>query len=116
MDVYVNGDFVLDNCGYPEEVCSIDEACQRVRFILLTKKGGFIYNRELGADFSSILSGGYSEGDGNKLAELLCREALAEQEEISVENVTLQHSGGKYHLKFKVLFDGREKSVEVDLN
>lgn len=117
MDWYVDGDVGVNNCGYPVEVYSVDEACQRVRFILTTKKGSFIYNRDFGADFSPIFNNEYDSANAGKLAELLCREALAEQKEISVENVELTNpTEGKYHLKMNVLFGGQSKVLEVDLN
>lgn len=117
MSTYVDGDFSLNKSGRPIEVYSLDEACQRVRFILTTKKGSFIYNREFGADFSPIIGTNYSSETAGKFAELLCREALAEQKEISVSDVTVTStSSEKIHLKLNVMFGGRSKTMEVDVN
>ncbi len=117
MGVYVYGDFDVNTSGYIEEVYSVDEACQRVRFILTTKRRSFIYNRDFGADFSLLFESNGSEEEKNKLAELLCREALAEQKEISVENVTAENiGGGKYRLKMNVVFGELSKVMEVDVS
>lgn len=117
MGVYVLNDVGIDNCGNRTEIYSIDEACQRVRFILMTEKGSFIYNRNFGADFSPLLNSEFDEENSGKLAALLCREALAEQKEISIENVSCEITdGGKYNLKMDVLFGGESKVLEVLIN
>lgn len=115
MDTYVNGDFSIDECGCVETVSSIDEACQRVRFILSTFKGSFIYDRDFGADFSPIFHGDFTEGEENNLAWQLCREALVKENEISVEDVTVSHIDGDWFLRLKVVFDELEKYLEVKL-
>lgn len=116
MDYYVDGDYIVDDSGSMSKIYSIDEACQRVRFILLTRKESFVYNRELGADFTPIFDGYYDEVFAAKLAEQLCREALVDQKDISIERVNLTINNGEYRLSMRVVFGEEKKNVEVLLN
>lgn len=101
-----NGDFVIDVCGLPHLINSIDEACQRVRFILSTKRGSYIYNRDLGCDFSGLAAAENKE----KTAWLLCREALVSQEDMGIGSVSLGDDGT---LSVEVLYGGESRVVEV---
>ena len=116
MDYYVEGDYIVDDNGSMSKIYSIDEACQRVRFILSTKKESFVYNRELGADFSPVLDGYFDEVYGSKLAEQLCREALVDYDDISIEGVSLAINNGEYRLNMRVVFGEEKRNVEVLLN
>lgn len=114
MDTLVlNGDFDVDVCGVPREIRSIDEACQRVRFSLAIKKGSYIYNRNLGADFSSL----NNYEDINKTARLLCMEALVGQDEISLGKVLAEkNEDGDYKLTVEVIFNNESRMTEVTVN
>ena len=116
MDIYADGDFIVNDSGGMKKIYGVEEACQRVRFILSTKKGSFVYNRELGADFSPVLDGFFEEEYRSKLAEQLCREALVDQKDISVERVSLTDNNGEYILSLRVVFGEEKKNVEVLLS
>lgn len=112
MDTLIeNGDFKTDVCGYPKKIYSIDEACQRVNMILSTKKGEFIYDREFGADFSGLLK----SSNRSMEAELRCREAVADQKEISIGGVTVDLDGIYIVLNVEVIYGGKVKNLEVRL-
>ena len=55
MDVRIsNGDIAALSSGSYEYICGIEEAVQRVRISALTVRGDFVYDRELGTDYSGI--------------------------------------------------------------
>lgn len=113
MDTLVtDGDFPLDVCAFPYRIISLEEACQRVRFILTVKKGSFAYDRDLGVDFSSL----ENCGDNNKTAKLLCEEALAKQSEIQIGDVSVvAESSGIRTLSIEVIYKNKSKTVEVKI-
>lgn len=108
MDTLIkNGDFALDVCGLPKSVKSIDEACQRVRFILTTRKGSYVYDRNLGSDFSALKDAENKE----RTAWLLCKEALVGQGEIDIGFVHITDSST---ILAEVLYKGLSSVVEVN--
>lgn len=113
MDILISdGDVRLSDCGEVTNITSIDEACQRARLIFSTKKGSFAYNRSLGADFSSVDSSDVP----SKTAKLICEEALASQKEISVGDVRLSQSSNGALLNVEIIYNGENKTVEVDIS
>lgn len=55
MDVELkNGVIVLTDSGDYRRISGMDELMQRIRVIALTKKGSFIYDRDLGCDYSGL--------------------------------------------------------------
>ena len=55
MDVRISdGDIAMLSSGSYEYITGIEEAVQRVRISALTVKGDFIYDRELGTDYSGL--------------------------------------------------------------
>lgn len=108
MDTLIkSGDFALDACGLPKSVNSIDEACQRVRFILTTRKGSYVYDRNLGSDFSALKDAKNKE----RTAWLLCKEALVSQGEIDIGCVNITDVGT---ILVEVLYKELSSVVEVD--
>ncbi len=108
-----NGDFILDVCGLQKPIDSIDEACQRVLFIMSVKRGSYPYNRLMGCDFSSL------KNDENieKTALLLCREAISNQSEINIDSVTVtKNQNNTYHLIINLSYSNQSKTAEVDVN
>lgn len=106
----INGDHCEGENHLPVTIFSIDEACQRVRLTLSAVKGSFWYDRDFGADFSSLALA----EERNKTARLLCQEALVNQKEISLGNVYVQPmSGGRARLNVEVKFNGQTKIIEV---
>ena len=107
----VDGDFDVDVSGYPKKIYGSDEAFQRAAIILSTEKGSFIYDRELGVD----LSGVDDSRDIPKEIQLRCREALVDQKEISVGNVTVK--GGSYSRVYnvEVIYGENVRVMEVSV-
>ncbi len=114
MDTLIeNGEFALDVCGYPVKIHSVDEAVQRVKIILSVKKGSFIYDRELGSDFSGL----FLSGNFEKEAALRCREAIADQEEISLGKVRAEMlENGNILLNLEVVLGNEIKETEAELD
>lgn len=113
MDTLVeNGSFAANVCGLPVSINSVDEACQRVRFSLLTRKGSFAYDRELGADYDYLFSKSKDDIDVRMFA---C-EAIASQKEISVGTVSAQWEDNSVTLSVEVIFAGESKITEVTIN
>ena len=57
MDVLLkNGDIANLSAGGYTYISGIDEAVQRVRISVLTAKGEFMYDRDLGTDYSGLES------------------------------------------------------------
>ena len=111
MDTYViNGDFDLNVTGHPIAVHSIEEACQRVRFCLLTKKGSFAYDRQLGADHD------YLFGEETPDIKLFVTDALSDQKEISIGDVSSEIENGYIRLNIEVFYEDLSMETEVVIN
>ena len=104
----VNGDFAEDVCGLPLCINSAEEACQRVRFCLMTRRGSFAYDREFGADYDYLFS------DNADIRLFVC-EAAARQKDIAVGEVSAQWEDGSVELSVEVIFKGESSTVEVTL-
>lgn len=110
MDTLIeNGDHETDSRGYPYDICSADEACQRARFILSTKKGSFIYDRELGSDHDYLLANADKEG----CARLFCEEALSCQKELSLGRVIAEENERGVSLSAEIIYNGESRFTEV---
>ena len=113
MDTLIeNGDFAADSRGYPFVIRSADEACQRAKFILMTKKGSFIYDRALGSDHDYLLANVNTQG----CARLFCQEALAWQGELSLGDVTAEEDNGSVRLSAEIIYNGESRFAEVIIN
>ena len=87
MDLLLkNGELETDANGYPVELNGIDEAAQRAMIVLSIEKGSFLYDETLGSEMVCAAT----ENAPNDLIVMLCREALADQTEITVESVRLE--------------------------
>ncbi len=110
MDVRISdGDIAVLSSGSYEYICGIEEAVQRVRLSAMTVKGDFIYDRELGTDYSGI------SADDPLLKEkldMVIREAcadvyLTEAEVLRCENLVAV---------IRVRYGDQETTTEVDLS
>ncbi len=111
MDTYViNGDFFLDGTGHTVSIHSIEEACQRVRFSLLTEKGSFAYNRQFGADHDYL----FSENEPD--VRMFVMDAVSGQKEISIGEVAAEWDGGSVTITAEVFFGGESMNTEVTIN
>lgn len=111
MDVLIkNSDMVMDSSFTPMYVSGAEEMLQRVEFALMTPKGRFIYNRDLGVD---AFDGELTE-KGIRGLEARCREAV-----MNIEGVTLSvHSAertenGRIKAVITIDYQGEEYKREV---
>ena len=111
MDTLVtDGDFYQNETGCPISIHSIEEACQRVRFCLLTRRGSFAYDRHLGADYDYIFE------QENADPRLFVADAIADEENISVGEVTAVRNNNKITLTVEVYFGDECMNTEVTIN
>ncbi len=110
MDVRISdGDIAMLSSGSYEYITGIEEAVQRVRISALTVKGDFIYDRELGTDYSGL------SADDPLLLEkldLLIKESCSDIHGTSVE--VLSCSG--LVAVIRVTCRDNETTTEVDLS
>ncbi len=111
MDTYVtDGDFYLNTTGHPIGIHSIEEACQRVRFSLLTEKGSFAFDRQLGADYDYI----FFESDPD--FRLFVMDAVSDQKDISIGEVTAERDGNYIVITAQVFYGDESMNTEVRIN
>lgn len=112
MDVRVSdGDIAMVSSGSYIYITGIEEAVQRVRISALTMKGDFIYDRELGTDYSGLST------DDDMLCEkleLLLQESCADIYDTVVE--VLSCDPESLVAVLKVTYQNRETTTEVDLS
>ena len=112
MDLKVeNGDIAVNEQGYPLRVYGTDEAWQRAALVLSINKGTYMYDRELGADWSCL-----SPEPTDEEVLLLCREALADHEEIYIESASARRTGRHILLTFTVRDGENFKTGEVNID
>ncbi|MBQ9680454.1 MAG: hypothetical protein IJV48_07230 [Ruminococcus sp.] len=111
MDIRLSdGDIALTPAGDCEYISGIDEAVQRVRIAVLTKKGSFLYDRELGTDYSGL------SRDDSMLREKLdmrVKESCADIDGVQVAAVRLGYN--RQHAIITVKYQNEESYTEVDL-
>ena len=54
MKLGLHGDMEINSLGLPFHIAGFEELVQRIYVLLSAKKGGFIYNRELGSSIDSV--------------------------------------------------------------
>ena len=110
MDVKItDGDIAMVSSGDYCCITGIEEAVQRVRLSALTVKGDFIYDRELGTDYSGLSS------DDDMLCEKIetaLKESCADIADTAVEVVSCD----SLIAVLKVTYRNRETTTEVDLS
>ena len=110
MDVKItDGDIAMAASGDYRYITGIEEAVQRVRLSALTVKGDFIYDRELGTDYSGISS------DDVMLCEKIesvLKESCADISDTSIEVISCDD----LIAVLKVIYRNRETTTEVDLS
>ena len=110
MDVRISdGDIAMLSSGSYEYITGIEEAVQRVRISALTMKGDFIYDRELGTDYSGL------SADDPLLVEkldLLIKESCSDIYGASVEVLSCDDLTAV----IRVTCQNSETTTEVDLS
>ena len=102
-----DGELVCDSAGRFLILGDRDARFQRALIAMTAKKGAFIYNRSLGADYDAI-SGADSADDVRRKTEQIFNEALADYADTSV---TVTQTGEQTLVRIRV--DGEERNGEV---
>ena len=112
MDVRITqGDIAMVSSGSYIYITGIEEAVQRVRISALTVKGDFIYDRELGTDYSNL---GADDPMLCEKLELLLKESCADIADTAVEVVSCDRE--TLTAVIKVTYQNTETTTEVDLS
>lgn len=103
MDIKIDsGDIALrPNKAYEEKVSGSDEIFQRIKLILSTKKGSFIYDRDFGADY---IDADFSTERNFKLLNLILNEAVADIEGAAVELLSAETTDGRLKIGFNMKY------------
>ena len=106
-----NGEIALDAARCPVVLSDRDARFQRALIALTVKKGAFIYDRSLGADYDALIKRaqelGYAE-DLKRKTEQIFNEALAAYEDTSV---AVTQTGA--HTVVRLRVNGETRSEEV---
>lgn len=109
MDTIIsNGDFKLNEKGKPFLANGMEEVIQRCKIIISVKKGSFIYNRNLGSNFDSVLK-------NDEAMELAVKEILLAVPQVTVEKVSINKLDSDYILKVKITAYNETGEFEVIL-
>ena len=112
MDVKISGgDIAMVSSGSYAYITGIEEAVQRVRISALTVKGDFVYDRELGTDYSGL------RPDDPMLCEKLeirLKESCIDIYDTEVE--VLSCDPERMTAVLKVKYQKEETTTEVDLS
>ena len=112
MDVRISdGDIAMLSSGSYVYITGIEEAVQRVRISALTMKGDFIYDRELGTDYS-----GLSPDDELLLQQLDSRikESCADIHDTAVAVTAVDRN--TMTAVIRINYQNKETTTEVDLS
>ena len=112
MDVLIaDGDIAAKAAGGYSYIYGLEEAAQRALIAVLTVKGSFIYDRELGTDYGSL------RVDDELITEkldMLIKESCCDIAETDVE--VLSFDGLSKKARIEVVYRADTKTTEVDLS
>lgn len=107
IDVKIeNKDVVTESTGILKRLTGLDAMFQRAFICIASKKGKFVYDRQLGTDISEI---DLSAEDAKDRLELVFNEAL-----VNCSNAVAQVLEIGEKIKVKIIIDGQSTEVEVD--
>ena len=112
MDAKIeNGDLVMTVNGGYAAVGGIDEAVQRVRLVMMTNRGAFLYDRRLGVDYDAFSP---DEDDPVGKLDMLVKEGIADLGGVDaqVTGYDAQHAV----VTVRVTYNGRAAVTEVDIS
>ena len=111
MDVLIkNSDMVTDSSFSPLYIQGAEEVLQRVDFALMTPKGKFIYNRDMGLEESDT---DISE-KGIRGLEARCREAVMNIEGVTLDVVSAERTeNGRIKAIVTIDYQGEKYKREV---
>lgn len=111
MDVKIeNGDIALMTNGDYKMIGDLDEAVQRVRMVMLTDRGTFVFDRTLGVDYDAFSP---EEDDPAGKLDMLVKEAAAD---IDADVEVLSYDAQNAAAQVKVTYHGRTVVTEVDIS
>ncbi len=106
-----NGDYVLDG-GSAETVEGSAELLQRVLYKLTARREGFPFIPALGSELYRL--GRIAPAARDSAAEQYVRQALSDEEELTLTGVTLTEAGGGlYHLKVELTWGGQDLELAL---
>lgn len=108
-----DGDYVRDGIGGLERVRGEEELVQRVRYRLCARRGAFPFAPTLGRNLHLL----WREKPSARLAaaRLYVAEALAEEREIRVTDVSLRQEGDVLYLHVGLAYEDRSADVALRL-
>ena len=110
-----NGDYVPDGLGGFRRLTGGEALLQRVLFRLVPRRGAFPFMPELGSRLYLVLR--EKPAARQALAEQYVAEALAPEEGLAVEQVTLTESGGgRAQVTASMTWRGERLSVTVEVS
>lgn len=113
MDIRLsNGDFYFDNGAF-SYVRGIEEAVQRAYIACKVKKISFIYNRELGADLSSL---DRTRPDFARALQMALREAAFDVPNIRLTVKSVRKTGNGTIAVLAIERSGEIRETEVNLD
>ena len=110
-----NGDYVADGTGGLQRVSGREELLQRVLYKLTARRGMFPFLEELGSRLWQL--GRVGAAQRQSAAEQYVAEALAGEEGLTVESVTLTPClDGAITVTVELLYSGEMLSVTLELS
>lgn len=112
MDILISdGDIAALSAGGYSYIHGIEEAVQRVLISVLTAKGSFVYDRELGTDYGSLRA---DDALITKKLDMLIKEACCDIAETDVEVISFDSRSKKAQIE--VTYRADTIITEVDLS
>lgn len=108
-----NGDYVPDGKGGFLRVSGRDALLQRVLWKLTARRGAFPFLPELGSELYTLSRAKPSMW--NTLAKQYAAQALADEQELTVQNVAVTQREGKLELRFELDWNGETMDVKVEV-
>ena len=106
-------DYVSDGAGGLVRAAGWDEVLERVLFKLSVRRGSFALAPELGSELHLLWR---EKGESRATAaKQYVAEALAEETELTVNDVTMEQKGDLLALRIALLYEGEERSVSVEI-
>ncbi len=111
MDVKIkDGDILLDSTGDPVQITDTEEIIQQIIMCITAEKGGFIYNKDMGVQAGTVVSG---EKECKRLESHL-REAVAGIDGVNIYlDSASQLVDGKILAEITVTYGEEAVSMEV---
>lgn len=110
-----DGDYVLSRTGSLRRVSGREALVQRILFRLTAHRGGFLFQEELGSRL--WLLGRIPKGQRQSAAAQYVAEALAQEQDVTVEAVTLgEEAGGTAPLTVELGWRGETLPLALEIH